>query len=175
MHRLFVALVPPPAVRDALLDAMGGLAGARWQRDDQLHLTLRFIGEVDRHRADDVAAALAGVRVGSFMLRLATAGIFDRKGRIDTLWIGVTPHDEVRALHRRIETALRRVGIASDGRAFLPHVTVARLGHDAAAGAAAWVPRTDLAAVVWPVAGFALLESTLGHDGSDYRIVEHYR
>src|SRR3546814_1235738 len=55
MHRLFVAIRPPSAIRKALLSIMGGVEGARWQSDDQLHLTLRFIGEVDRHRADDIA------------------------------------------------------------------------------------------------------------------------
>ena len=57
MHRLFVALRPPVPVRDHLLDLMHGVEGARWQSDDQLHLTLRFIGEVDRHQASDIAAA----------------------------------------------------------------------------------------------------------------------
>jgi len=53
MHRLFVAIRPPAAIRAILLGAMGGISGARWQSEDQLHLTLRFIGEVDRHRAGE--------------------------------------------------------------------------------------------------------------------------
>ena len=57
MHRLFVALRPPPDIRDALVDAMDELPGARWQDEEQLHVTLRFIGEVDHHRAQDIAAA----------------------------------------------------------------------------------------------------------------------
>ena len=61
MHRLFVALRPPPAIRARLLAAMGGVPGARWQDDDQLHLTLRFIGEVDRPVAEDIAAALGTI------------------------------------------------------------------------------------------------------------------
>ena len=61
MHRLFVALEPPAAIRHQLLDLMGGIANARWQTEAQLHLTLRFIGEVDRHRAEDVAAALGRI------------------------------------------------------------------------------------------------------------------
>ena len=65
---------------------MGGIAGARWQDDDQLHLTLRFIGEVDRHVATDVAAALGSVRHPPFELAVSGVGTFDRKGRIDTLW-----------------------------------------------------------------------------------------
>ena len=174
MHRLFVALEPPPAVRDALLGAMGGVAGARWQRDDQLHLTLRFVGEVDRHAAQDIAAALAGVRATPFALRLGQAGVFDKRGRIDSLWIGVTPHDAVASLHNRVDAALRLAGTAPDGRAFLPHVTIARFARGAGSLAAGYVA-PPLGGVAWPVDGFALYESTLGHDGADYRIVERYR
>jgi len=61
MHRLFVAIRPPDRIRDLLLGAMGGISGARWQQDEQLHLTLRFLGEVDRHQARDVHAALGRV------------------------------------------------------------------------------------------------------------------
>ncbi|MEC7933242.1 MAG: 2'-5' RNA ligase family protein, partial [Pseudomonadota bacterium] len=59
MHRLFVAIRPPAAIRSLLLSLSGGVEGARWQDDTQLHLTLRFIGEVDRHRANDIADLLA--------------------------------------------------------------------------------------------------------------------
>src|SRR3546814_10296472 len=62
MHRLFVAIRPPPAIRVRLLGLMHGIAGARWQDDDQLHLTLRFVGEVDRPQADDLADALGHIR-----------------------------------------------------------------------------------------------------------------
>ncbi|MFZ4110759.1 MAG: 2'-5' RNA ligase family protein, partial [Polymorphobacter sp.] len=70
MLRLFVALELPVAVRDALLASMGALGGsvvgARWQSDEQLHLTLRFIGEVDRHQAADIDAALGTVNFQPF-------------------------------------------------------------------------------------------------------------
>jgi 2'-5' RNA ligase len=66
MHRLFVAIRPPEFVRLQLLDLMEGVRGARWSDEDQLHLTLRFIGEVDRHVADDVHAALGSVRQPPF-------------------------------------------------------------------------------------------------------------
>ena len=129
MIRLFVALELPVAMRDVLLAAMGGVAGARWQRDDQLHLTLRFIGEVDRHRAADIAAALGSVRIEPLNLALGGLGSFDRRGRIDSLWVGVTPQEPVAALAQRINQALRRVHVASDTRAFVPHITVARFSH----------------------------------------------
>ena len=175
MHRLFVAIQPPPDVRDRLLAAMGGIAGARWQRDDQLHLTLRFIGEVDRHQGQDIAAALAGVRHAPFELALAQPGIFDRRGRIDSLWIGVTPHDQVRELHVRVDQALRRVGVAPDGRSFLPHITIARFSRGNGVGAAGFVPSIPLSSIGFRVEGFTLFESSLGSDGADYRPVEIYR
>lgn len=173
MHRLFVAIEPPTPIRDTLLACMGGVAGARWQRDDQLHLTLRFIGEVDRHAAGDVAAALGGVHHPQFDLVLGAPGVFDRRGRIDSLWIGVTPYPPVAALHHKVDAALRRAGVPPDTRAYRPHITIARFGREQA-GAAGFVPLVPLAGAEFRVDRFALYESTLGHDGADYRIVERY-
>ena len=70
-HRLFVALRPPREIREILLAAMHGIAGARWQSDEQLHLTLRFIGDVDRHKAEDVAAALGPLYAPAVTARVA--------------------------------------------------------------------------------------------------------
>jgi RNA 2',3'-cyclic 3'-phosphodiesterase len=172
MIRLFVALELPPAMRDALLAAMGGVAGARWQRDDQLHLTLRFIGEVDRHRAADIAAALDRVRIEPMAMALAAPGSFERRGRIDTLWVGVNPGEPVAALARRVNQALQRVGIPPETRAFVPHITVARLGR--IAGSIAAFPALPLPSATHAFDGFALWESRLHRDGADYRIVERY-
>ena len=174
MHRLFVAIEPPVAVRDRLLASMGGVSGARWQRDDQLHLTLRFIGEVDRHVAQDVAAALAGVSAAPFMLALAGTGTFDRRGHVDSLWIGVTPHEAVHALHNKVDQALRRVGVPYEARAFLPHITLARFGRSSGP-VGGFVTAAALAGTPLPVDGFALYKSTLTNAGAEYSIVERYR
>jgi 2'-5' RNA ligase len=172
MIRLFAALELPPAVRDALLAVMGGVAGAHWQRDDQLHLTLRFIGEVDRHMAADISAALATVNVTPFTLTLDGIGSFDRRGRVDSLWVGVTPRAPVAALAKRIDAALARVGLPPETRAFVPHITVARLGR--AAGGIAAFPAAPIPALTFEISGFALWESRMGADGSTYDILERY-
>ena len=54
MHRLFVAIRPPEPIRDLLVDAMDDSPDFRWQQDEQLHLTLRFVGEVERPLAEDL-------------------------------------------------------------------------------------------------------------------------
>ena len=128
MHRLFVAIRPPAAIRELLLGAMGGISGARWQSEDQLHLTLRFIGEVDRHRAGDIHAALgarppAAVRARPERHRRVRAarpagrGLGRRRRRTS----------RSKALHKKVDAALARVGVAPDERAYLPHITLARL------------------------------------------------
>ena len=173
--RLFVALRPPPALRDLLLGTMDGVEGARWQDDDQLHLTLRFIGEVDRHAAEDIAAALGSVSHPGFAIRLDGIGCFDRRGRIDTIWAGVTPHDPVRSLHAAVSRALVRAGIKPEERAFIPHITVARFSRGQE-------PPTPLPMrQLWPVPveaqfdHFTLYESELGASGPVYSVVERYR
>lgn len=174
MHRLFVALRPPRSMREALLATMGGIEGARWQDDDQLHLTLRFIGEVDRHVAEDVAAALGSVSHPSFSLRLDGIGSFDKRGRADSLWAGVTPHAEVRSLHAAVSRALTRAGIPPEERAFVPHITLARFSRRPVAMAALPMER------LWPPPiearfdYFLLFESQLGASGPTYSAIERY-
>ncbi|HLY90536.1 MAG TPA: RNA 2',3'-cyclic phosphodiesterase, partial [Acetobacteraceae bacterium] len=137
-HRLFVAIRPAAPVRARLLGLAIGIPGARWQSDDQLHCTLRFIGEVDHHQAEDIAALLGHVRHPAMTLALGDVGTFERGHRIDTLWIGVQPREPLKALHDKIDRLLREAGIASDTRAFLPHITLARFGRHA-------LPPRDLA------------------------------
>ncbi len=90
MHRLFVALRPPRAIREQLLATMAGVPGARWQDDEQLHLTLRFVGEVDRHLSEDLAAALGSVRHPPVAVSLDGVGSFMRGGR-GAIWGGHSP------------------------------------------------------------------------------------
>jgi RNA 2',3'-cyclic 3'-phosphodiesterase len=77
MHRLFVAIRPPEYIRDLLIDAMDDSPDFRWQEDEQLHITLRFIGEVDRPVADDLAVALSQLRSEPFTVRMHGTGRFE--------------------------------------------------------------------------------------------------
>lgn len=174
MHRLFVAIRPPAFIRQLLLAAMGGISGARWQSDDQLHLTLRFIGEVDRHRAEDVHAVLGGVHHAPFELTLNGLGCFDRRGFPDAVWAGVTPHDQVKTLHKKLDAALQRVGVPPDERAFLPHVTLARLGRSAGPIGNLLEEAGGLTSPAFTVDSFALFESDLTHEAAVYSVVERY-
>lgn len=171
MHRLFVACRPPQAVRSVLVSLMGGVEGARWQRDDQLHITLRFIGEVTTDIANDVAEALSIVHAAPVEIALDGVGSFNKRGKVHTLWAGVRPRDGLEALHKKIDRTIAALGLSPEMRAYLPHITLARLN----------VPPENVAAFVAAHAGltsppivirdFALFESLATSEGNVYRPV----
>lgn len=174
MHRLFVAIRPPKRVRDQLLRIMGSVSGVRWQTDDQLHLTLRFIGEIDRHRAEDVAAALAAIHHSPFDIALNGLGTFGSRGQPETIWAGVTPLDSLKALHKKVDHACMRVGLEPERRAFSPHITLARLKRGSGSVAGLLESAGGMTSEPFPIDSFALFESQLTPDGAVYSIVTRY-
>jgi RNA 2',3'-cyclic 3'-phosphodiesterase len=174
MHRLFVAIRPPAPIRALLLGAMGGVSGARWQSEEQLHLTLRFVGEVNRHVAADIVAALGSIHNPRFEIALAGLGTFERKGRAETIWAGVTPHEPLKKLHNKVDQAIARVGVEPDRRVYLPHVTLARLNRSSGPVGNLLSGAGDLASPPFVVDRFALLESRLTPDGAVYSEIERY-
>lgn len=173
MHRLFVAIRLPRDIRERLLGIMGGVQNARWQDDDQLHLTLRFIGEVDRHRAEDIAAALGSVRQPPFEIALSGVGSFLKRGR-GTLWAGVEPQSELKSLHKKVDQACLRVGIEPDNRAYHPHITLARMGRSSGPADGFIARWAGLSSPAFPVDSLGLYESSLGSEGATYSVVERY-
>jgi 2'-5' RNA ligase len=177
-HRLFVALRPPPQVRDALSALMSGIEGARWQTDNQLHLTLAFLGEVDRHGLEAATDALATLIAPPLHLSLAQFGTFDtgRPDRTGTLWIGVGPIDALAILAQQTRTALRRANLTPDPRKFTPHITLARFGSAGAPREALrpWLTQMLAPRANWQATDFHLVESTLGREGAHYGPVASY-
>jgi len=177
MHRLFVAFRPPSTIRTLLASVQGGVPQARWQDDDQLHLTVRYIGEVERPVAEDVALALGQIHARAPTIALSGVGAFDRQGRVDTLWAGVTPHDALAALHKKVDQALVLVGLEPERRAYLPHITLARLPRSAGSDPAIehWRARhTTLTSEPFTLDALILYESRLGRDGARYDAVARF-
>lgn len=174
MHRLFVAFPLPAAIRAQLLALSGGIPGARWQRDDQLHLTLRFIGDADRHAAEDAALALASIRYPTIEIALSGTGQFDSRGRPNAVWAGVTPHDALAGLHKKIDQSLVRAGQPPEARAYLPHITLARMNAQSGAADKFLAEHAGLTSPAFTLTHFHLYESHLGREGASYEAVERY-
>lgn len=175
MHRLFIAIRPPAEIRARLLSLPGSIAGARWQDDMQLHLTLRFIGEVGPHQAQDVADALDLIHFAPFSIALAGLGQFERKGRVDTIWAGVQPRDALAQLHKKVDRACVLAGLPAEERAYLPHITLARLSRTAGPTRAFLEQNAGLSSQPFPIDSFALFESHLGQSGAVYHQAALYR
>src|SRR5260370_11587471 len=168
MLRLFVGIEFPPELKLQLSLLCGGVPGARWVDPGNLHLTLRFLGEITEDIAADVDEALAGLKARRFTLQLAGTGIFGgNKPR--ALWVGAERHPDLARLHDKIEQALIRTGLAPEPRRFAPHVTLARL-RDPPPGGLAQFPaaHAQFRAAPLPVEHFSLIASFPTKAGSVY-------
>lgn len=172
--RLFVALALPDAVAQSIMLIQGGVPGARWQVQEQLHLTLRFIGEVEGRDAAALDDALASIQAPAFCLQLHSVGQFGNK-QPHSLWAGVRPNPVLEHLQRKVDSAIRRVGRPQDAHKFAPHVTLARLRHLEMDRTLDWLSYNALyTSPEFEVGAFHLYSSKLGSDGSRYRIEQSY-
>lgn len=173
-HRLFAGLRPPVAVRSALLDLMQDIDNARWQDDNQLHLTLRYVGDVETHQADDLADALAGIPFEPFELCISSTGIFERKSIPRAVWAGVERSEPLERLHRKVERVCQQVGLPAESRKFIPHITLARLNMASGPVAEFLANTASFALPPWTVQEFVLFESELRPEGSIYTPIVRY-
>ena len=174
MHRLFVAIRPPLSVRDLLIDAMDDSPDFRWQDDEQLHLTLRFVGEVDRHVAADLTDALGRIRASRFTARVKGIGSFDHRNA-GALWAGVEPKEPLAALAAKVERVCLAVGLEPERRAFHPHITLARWkGRRTRELADFLASKRGLVSEPFDVDAFILFESQLSRHGAHYEAVARY-
>jgi len=174
MHRLFVAIRPPENIRDLLIDAMDDSPDFRWQNEEQLHLTLRFVGEVDRPVGDDLAGALSGVHAGRLSARINGTGRFEQRNS-GALWAGVEPKEPLAALAAKVERICMQVGLEPERRAYHPHITLARWKGRRTREVQSFLERhRGLISEAFEIAGFTLFESRLSRHGAHYEAVADY-
>jgi 2'-5' RNA ligase len=178
-RRLFVAVVPPPAVRAALDEFLEPRRTAgpelRWMLPEALHLTCAFMGDVPDAALDDLDAALAEVaaRTAPFDLTVAGAGAFPHPDAARVLWLGVSKGAEhLGHLALRCRNAAAGCGIEVDGARFRAHLTVARAN---GLPVLRWLEVLDtIEPQSWPVTSLTLISSRLRPGGEGYQIVGEY-
>ena len=175
MYRLFVALDLPASIKQELVAISYGVPGARWLEPEQMHLTLRFIGEVDGSVFRDVEAALEGVHAEPFELSLKGVGYFPPRNQPHDLWVGVEPCEALVRLRNKIESTLVRAGLPPEGRKFSPHVVIGRLKETKLNKLADFLARNGLLRLPpFSVDRFNLYSSHLGSQGASYEIEQEY-
>ena len=175
MVRLFVGLEIPDSMLAALYEARGGVEEAHWQRDDQLHLTLAFIGDVSKNIMREVEDELARVSFDPFDLSLAGVGMFGKPGNPKALWAGVEQEKPLKHLHEKIHQALEPLELDLDYRKYKPHVTLARFRKQAQSRVGDWLSVNEaLQTPVETVSHFSLFSSQLTQNGSYYTVESRF-
>lgn len=175
MLRLFVAIPLPEEVCDQLQPLCSGLSGARWVERDAMHLTLRFIGDVDGATAEDVHEALLRIAASTFELTVSGVDCFEQAGKVHTLWAGVEKQPLLGHLRDKIESAIVRAGVEPDHRKFKAHITLARFRTGAGGRIGTYLQRYGrFATLPFTVDHFALIRSHLSSERAYYEILAEY-
>ncbi len=127
MSRLFIAIDLPDPIKTATANICFGVQGAKWVPVDQLHLTLRFVGEADNETYVSIRHALSEVQMSAFTIDISGVGFFPPRGKPRVLWLGIVQNESLTELKNKIEEAVVNAGIAPEERKFHPHITLARL------------------------------------------------
>jgi 2'-5' RNA ligase len=177
MLRLFIAVDLPAELRPVVARLLQGIGGARWTRPEQLHITLRFLGDTPEDQLVDLRARLRQVRIPHFELAPRGMGVFPPVGGrkpARVLWLGLDPPEPLAALKHAVDGVLGPDPETAK-RGFSPHLTLARFPTR---------PRNDLDTFLGEHAGFDggrfmvnnfhLYRSTLRPQGALHEIVESY-
>lgn len=174
MRRLFFGLEVPAGIRQRLLQVQAPLSGARWQRDEQLHITLLFLGDVEPGRVPGVCEAARSVPNEPFAIDVLGLDCFGQPHNPHHLWAGVQPLNPVAALHATLVTRMTDLGFIPDNRAFCPHVTLARFGKQPGSVKTLLADYRGVSFGASGVSEFVLFESQRGENGSTYTVIDRF-
>ena len=175
MHRLFVAVDPPPALSVQLIALEDPDLAARWSPAGNHHLTLKFIGNVDSDKRDDVAHALAQIEGPAPRVLLNRLAVFPSWRRPSVLVLMAESDDALLALHQNVEDVLHERGIERETKPFRPHVTLARFKNASPPAVRAYVRDTALPRFApFRATTFRLYESVTKPTGAEYTAIAEY-
>jgi RNA 2',3'-cyclic 3'-phosphodiesterase len=184
--RLFVALEIPASVRENLaalmkelsaLEKQSSVKKARWVRPENLHVTLKFIGETAPNKVDEIVAELSAVRSGQrAQLQFRGLGFFPDEKPARVLWAGIDSRSNLAAIAGDIEQQLGPLGFPREKRSFTPHLTLARFEPPGISDRLRAVVREnaerDFGAL--RVSEFHLIESKLKPSGAEYTTLHSF-
>ena len=176
MKRIFTALQLNSISRRLLYGCGSHMPGARAVPEEQLHLTLRFIGEVDGTTFLDLKDILGTIQARPVVISIKGVGHFPPRGKPKVLWAGVEPTAELLILRNKVNSALRRVGIEPEKRKFHPHITLARLNNSPLNRVGQFLTDNSLLEIPpFMVDTLTLYSSKLTHKGPIHNIEAQYQ
>ena len=173
--RLFVGIPLPAEARERMAGLCSGLPNARWVRPENMHATLRFIGDVDDGQAEDLDALLGAIEAPAFPMTLSGVGCFERGRKVGSVWVGIEAGTAIGHLHEKVESAVVRAGFEPEHRKFKAHVTLARLRNTPVRRVGQFIQaREAFFHGPFTIDRFTLFRSHLGHEGAHYEALVDY-
>lgn len=182
--RVFCAIELPELVRDKISEHIICLrdaapdSPASWSRAENVHLTLKFVGEIQVGRVDDLSQAAANTVAGlsPFDIEIGNTGAFPKHGTPRVLWIGVEDHTgRLAELQTKLEDECLRMGFEKEARAFSPHLTIARIRKPQGAPALTRAHKEmGFVPTEFSVKELLVIRSELSSQGSKYTVISRH-
>lgn len=174
--RLFIALPIPDTVKQQLAELYQPIEGVRWQKQSQIHLTLKFLGDTQEEHASELQRKLDKIEHPAFHMDLEGLGYFPKGKQPKVLWAGITPNDLLVDLRNTIENVSTSLGFEAESRPFKPHITLARVKGESKREIMSFINQHKRFRIPEiPVSEFVLYESSLHPDGAVHSRVNAYQ
>lgn len=172
--RLFTAIPLPVPVRRRLTDLTEHqLEGVRWQKQQQLHITLKFLGNTSVNELQSLVDALSQIHQPAFTMKIRGIGCFPERGRPKIIWVGISNPRQLIRLHQRIEETCTNLGFEAEDRPFKPHITLGRVTEWSRQDVLSFINQHRQFSIPGVAAKeFVLYESKLRPGGAEYEKIE---
>ncbi|WP_445666524.1 RNA 2',3'-cyclic phosphodiesterase [Fodinibius sp. AD559] len=173
--RLFIAIPLPKGVKQKLVGLQQPIDGLRWQSQEQMHLTLKFVGEVNKATAAELREELDKIDHPEFSMTIAGIGCFPEGKPPKVVWAGIKENMILEELHQKVEDRCEKMGIAPENRPYKPHVTIGRTKSTPKRAVTSFINQHKTFALPdIPVDEFVLFESKLYPDGARHQRLQTY-
>lgn len=175
MARIFFGIRPPKDIVTQVQDLSEALEGVHWQKEEQLHITVCYVGDVSGWQLERIVSGLDYLDVNPFYVSLEGVNWFDGGEGIAHLWAGVEPDSSMRLLHSEVRDKLRSFDVDVEHQLYLPHLTVARLDRSFLDTMSEYVERrSSFHSDAFAVGEVWLCESSPDRYGSGYRYLKAF-
>jgi len=180
--RLFIAIELPSNIIDGLRNVQEELKDKSnkpsWAKPENIHLTLKFLGDIETNKIDSMVNILEGIAGKSFSFEISVKGVgtFPAAGTPRVIWVGIEENKDMLQLYNNIEEGLATLGFEKERRDFKPHLTLGRIKflNDRAGLKRGLEKVAGLNLARFAVAGFALFKSTLTPEGAIHTRLKEY-
>jgi 2'-5' RNA ligase len=172
--RLFIAALLPEDIKRRISDYINRLKpdieGVKWEKPDKLHVTLKFLGEVDDSKLAQISNTLDSLyhKQSPFKMNITRFGGFPGLRSPRVLFVGLSENEELSKLHAEIQEQLGTLGFQRDERRFIPHVTIGRVKKKFSIRDALPLPEKT----AFEIRKIGVIKSELNKTGSVYTPVE---